>query len=289
MPLLSLIVLAWDQLPLTERCIESLRYHTDVDSELIVVDNGSEQATARRAAELADVSVLNPENLGFARGMNAGLSVATGSFVAFINNDTEFPATWASRVLENFEAGRAGIVAPAVTAAGNRVTVRQSPGRSAVILIPFGELPSGVVYVMRTDVIRQLGGWNETYPIATGEDLDLCFTVWANGLDFVLDERVLVRHESEATRAEKLADRPNLWRENLDLFLDKWTSHSPDVPRLPDCPPAQFARNLAHSRGAATWLRRYIEVRDEADGLRTTLRQSSSVSRARLRDRFSRR
>lgn len=288
MPELSLIVLAWDQLPLTQRCIASLRVHTDVDHEVVVVDNGSEPTAARKAAELADVPVLNNENLGFARGMNAGLAVARGRFVAFINNDTEVPPSWASSLLESFDEGRPGIVAPAVTAAGNPVTVRHSPGSAAVTLTPFGDLPSGVVYVMRTEVIRQLGGWNETYPIATGEDLDLCFTVWANGLDFVLDERVLVQHESEATRSDKLADRPNLWRENLELFLDKWTNPDPDVPRLPDCPPAEFARNLAHARGAAIWLRRYVDVRDEANRLRS---QRNTVPaqprRSRLFERLS--
>lgn len=290
MPLLSLIVLAWDHLPLTEKCVASLRLHTDVDYELIIVDNGSEPSAARGAEDLADVPILNDENLGFARGMNAGLAVANGRFVAFINNDTEFPPSWASKTLESLTEQNAGIVAPAVTAAGNPVTVRHQPGTSTVTLTPFGELPSGVVYVMRTDVVRELGGWNEDYPIATGEDLDLCFTVWANGLDFLLDERVLVHHESEATRSEKLADRPNLWRENLNLFLDKWTSLTPDVPRLSTCPPAEFSHNLAHARGAAMWIKRYVEIRDEATRLRSAPpEEDRSPSRRGLLEWLSRR
>jgi GT2 family glycosyltransferase len=249
---------------------------------LIVVDNGSKPPAAARAAELADVAILNDRNLGFARGMNAGLEMATGRYVAFINNDTEFPPAWARMILETFTTHpRPGILAPAVTAAGNQVTVRDNPGSAVATLTPFGELPSGVVYVMEATVIRQLGGWNESYPIATGEDLDLCFTVWANGRDFVLDERILVRHESEATRSEKLANKPNLWRENLEIFLDKWTSPNPDVPRLQDCPPEEFQQNLAHARGAATWLRRYIELRDEANRLRSRSQVAEAIPRSR--------
>ncbi len=90
-PAISLIVLAWNQRLLTERCVASLRAHTDVPYELIIVDNGSSADAATFARDVADVAVLNETNLGFAAGMNRGLASASGTYVAFINNDTEFP------------------------------------------------------------------------------------------------------------------------------------------------------------------------------------------------------
>ncbi len=242
----------------------SLRDNTSVSYELIVVDNGSLPEAASRASELGDKAVLNGENLGFARGMNSGLAAAEGRYVAFINNDTVFPPNWAESLLEDFTAFDApGIVAPAVTAAGNPVTVRSETGSKAIVLTPFGELPSGVVYVMEVETIRTLGGWNESYPIATAEDLDLCFTVWVNGLDFILDERVLVEHASQGT-IRTMPERSRLWRENLSLFLDRWTSPESDPVRLPTCPSHEFQLNVRHARGAAMWLQRYIEARDLA-------------------------
>lgn len=264
-PRLSVVVLAWDQLPLTQACVESIRSHTDVPYELIIVDNGSAPEAAAWVEQAADRAILNPQNLGFAAGMNGGLAVAAGGYVAFANNDTVFPPGWASRLLETFaDHPAAGIVCPAVTAAGNPVTVRPGPGTEREVFNPFGELPSGVVYLLRTDVARRLGGWNEDYPVATAEDLDLCFTVWANDLDVVLDTRVLVEHVSRATLDAKLSDAEEVRRHNLARFLARWTSENPGVPRLEECPPEVHARNLRHARTAATWLGRLLVARDEA-------------------------
>lgn len=287
---LSVVVLAWDQLHLTERCVTSLRSHTDVDYELIVVDNGSEPDVAARAGEIADVAVLHAENLGFAAGMNAGLAAASGAHVAFVNNDTVVPPAWASTLLSSLEESpTVGIVLPAVTAAGNRVSVRERPSDRVEVFTPFSELPSGVFYLMRTDVARSLGGWNEDYPVATAEDLDLLFTVWCNDLDVVLDERVLVEHESQGTLAAKLDEPWALQAENLVRFLDRWTSPAPEVPRLASCPPGVHARNLRSARAAATWLRRYVEARDRAGRLERQLERLREAPARSWRDRIRRR
>lgn len=263
-PILSLVVLTWDGGDHLRRCVESLRTRTDVAAELIVVDNGSGPETARIAADAADVLVRHDENRGFAPGMNAGLAAAHGAFVAFINDDTVFPSGWASRLLEDFAMfERAGLVLPAVTAAGNPVTVRAEPGTEVLPLLPFGEFPSGVVYLLRTATARALGGWNETYPRASAEDLDLCFTVWANDLDVILDTRVLVDHVSQAS-VRRLPDRRELYRENLRRFLDRWATADPPPPRLESCPPETFSRNLERAKTAVRWIERMLQARERA-------------------------
>lgn len=261
--MLSIIVLAWDQLRHTKACVESLRQSTDVPYELIIVDNGSEPDASRWAEKAADIAVLNEENQGFARGMNAGLAAASGDVVGFVNNDTEWPEGWAGPVLEHFANGEhVGIVAPAVTAAGNDVTVRDHPRDEVVTLDPFSALPSGVAYFMHTDVIRELGGWTERYRLAMSEDLDLCFTCWCNGLDVIVDARTLVEHALHVTLESKIPDRQGLWRENLDQFLDFWTTATPDgVPRLQCISDEEFAANVRHARAAATWIHRLDAVR----------------------------
>jgi O-antigen biosynthesis protein len=264
-PTLSLIVLAWNNLEFTEKCVESLRRHTAVPHELVMVDNGSSDGSALFAEAAADVPVLNESNLGFAAGMNAGLAKASGEYVAFINNDTVFPEGWATTILETFVMHpNAGIVLPAVTAAGNQVTVRERPGIDQLVLTPFGELPSGVVYVMKTDVIRALGGWNEEYRTASAEDLDLSFTVWAHGLDIVLDERVLVEHESQAS-VRLLPDRKVLYKQNLTQFLDRWQS-SPlgNRPLLEGTDQETLEAGQEQARLAVIWIRRMLAARAEA-------------------------
>ena len=228
---LSVIVLAWNNLDLTRAFVESARRATDVPYELIVVDNGSEPDAAEYARDAGDHAILNSENRGFAKGMNQGLAAARGEFVAFCNNDTVLPEAWASRLLETARANpRGGIVVPAITVASNPVTVRTEPGNETIVIDPFSAPPAAVVYVMRRALMHEIGEWDEAYEIASGEDVDLCFKVWANDLDVVFDSRVLVDHVGHAT-AKLLDDWQTLWMRNRHQFLEKWMGNE-DPPRL---------------------------------------------------------
>ena len=248
--------------------MRSLRAGTSSAYELIMVDNGSTDGTADFIASEADIFVLNQSNLGFAPGMNAGLKEARGDVTVFANNDTEFPSGWDLPLVEDFSTHpRAGVVLPAVTAAGNPVSVRSTPGQTVESLLPFGEFPSGVVYLVRTELMRQLGGWNEAFEGASAEDLDLVFTMWAHGLDVILDTRVLIEHVSQASMRER-PDLSALYRRNLGLFLDRWES-GPDGPLLDTVTSDDYERNLERARTAVVWIRRMIAARQEAAQSRT--------------------
>jgi len=274
-PTISLVVLSWNKLELTRRCVESLRRNTDVPYELIVVDNDSSDGSAAFAREAADIGVNNDQNLGFAAGMNSGLARASGDYVAFVNNDTTFPPNWASSLLEVFQdQPQAGIVLPAVTRAGNPVTVRSAPGSGWTKLVPFAEFPSGVVEVLSRKLMKGLGGWNEAYERASAEDLDLAFTVWAHGYEIFLDERVLVEHESQAS-VRQIANRAQLYRKNLSQFLESWENPANHDRLVASIESEDFERNLMRAQTAIIWIRRLLIARDDAAGLRKTLSEGT--------------
>ena len=93
---ISIVVLSYGAPDLALECLESIE-KTDQRSiiELILVDNGS---TPRQKSDLqerlrakgirADHFVDLPENVGFSRGMNAGIALATGDLVLALNSDT---------------------------------------------------------------------------------------------------------------------------------------------------------------------------------------------------------
>lgn len=262
-PVLSIVVPVWDALDLTRRCVESIRANTDVPFEAIGVDNGSGPDTATYVANSFDVTVRNERNLGFAVAMNQGLDRAAGRYIAFLNNDTEVPAHWASILVADFDADPPpGLVVPAVTAAGNPFSVRSEPRDRVTTIPPFTEIPSGVAYVMPTGLCRALGGFSEEYELASSEDLDLLFKVWVNGLPVVLDERVLIDHASAAS-ARRLPDRRRLWRDNRARFIAKWKQPDLDaIPRLPGIGEDAFSANLGRAALAATWMARWFEAKD---------------------------
>jgi GT2 family glycosyltransferase len=287
-PDLSIVVLAWDNLNYTRGFVESVRRHTDVPYELIIVDNGSQWEAANYAQAAADTAVMNPQNNGFAKGMNQGLAAARGTYVAFCNNDTVLPEGWASKLLETARNHPdAGIVVPALTEARNGYTVRTEPGEDVEVMTPFSAPPAAVIYVMPTSVAHEVGQWGEEYEVASGEDVDLAFKVWVNDLDIVYDQRVLIAHIGKGS-ASRLDDWQALWAKNRRRFLDKWMGDE-DVPRIESCSPERFARNRATAAAVAGWMNQYFKARDKPATVRQVIKQSPFELRlVRWRDKAKR-
>jgi O-antigen biosynthesis protein len=80
--LASIIVPCWNQLEFTRHCISALTHHTRAPWELIVVNNGSTDATADYLAGVQDAAsvpvtvIANATNRGFPAAINQGLQVA---------------------------------------------------------------------------------------------------------------------------------------------------------------------------------------------------------------------
>lgn len=98
----SVVIVSYRPGDWLEPCIRSVIDQTD---EVIVVDNGSTNGLASAVAARSRVTVVRSHrNLGFAGGVNLGMSKATGSVVALLNDDASAPAGWvaaATRVLED--------------------------------------------------------------------------------------------------------------------------------------------------------------------------------------------
>lgn len=285
---LSIVVLAWDQMTHTRRCVASIRNHTSVEYELIIVDNGSMPPARAFAEQAADRVVLNPTNLGFAAGMNAGLAVATAPAVAFVTNDTVLPEGWAPRLLATLRSGQhVGIVSPAVvttaTSSGPVWPTDQSEADlQPRVLSPFEPAPAAIVWLMDRAVATELGGFDPRY-FASGEDLDLAFKIWVNELDIVLDPAVVVGHVGRGTAEEKLPDWRATWQAGAELFLKSW-DEPVDIPRLAAVDPARFERNLAIAASTAGWMSRYSRLRHSPPKRRwlaKLLRPRSNFTRSR--------
>lgn len=91
MPRISVIVPAYNAQDCLEKCIESILAQTFEDFELIVIDDGSKDATAEIcdawAAKDARVRVLHKENGGVSRARNSGLDMAVGELISFVDAD----------------------------------------------------------------------------------------------------------------------------------------------------------------------------------------------------------
>lgn len=91
-PIISIIIINYNTLDLTSRCISSIYENNTVNNiEIIVVDNASNREP------IDPLIVKHPEikliksdrNLGFAGGNNLGISYAKGKYILLLNSDTE--------------------------------------------------------------------------------------------------------------------------------------------------------------------------------------------------------
>jgi hypothetical protein len=116
-PLVSIVLLNYNQASVTCACLRSLRRLTYPRAEVIVVDNGSagHDAALIRAVHPEVRVIANPTNDGFTGGNNVGMRAARGEYVFLLNNDTEVEPDVLDRLVEDLEAHpEAGMASPKI-------------------------------------------------------------------------------------------------------------------------------------------------------------------------------
>ena len=105
-PHVSVIIPTYDRVVMVRRAIDSVLAQTFRDFELIVVDNGSRDGTEEMVRNIPDPRVRlvrRPRPEGPARARNAGIALARGEWVAFLDNDDEWLPEKLERQLARIE------------------------------------------------------------------------------------------------------------------------------------------------------------------------------------------
>ena len=91
MPTISVIVPVYKVEPYLHQCVDSILGQTFPDFELILVDDGSPDGCPAICDEYAQmdsrVKVIHKENDGLSSARNAGLDIAEGEYIAFVDSD----------------------------------------------------------------------------------------------------------------------------------------------------------------------------------------------------------
>lgn len=156
-------------LPRTLRSVAQQRYG---ETEIILVDNGSQDASPdvaeawaeEQRAEGVSVKLLTSPIGGAAAARNAGLQVATGEYVFFFDSDDEMSADFLVDAMAEAE-GNDIVAAQTVMVFPNGRSKRRRVYRNASVAdhILTGMLATQGMVLRRSFLVEQ-GGWNENLP-----------------------------------------------------------------------------------------------------------------------------
>lgn len=232
----SAIVVNWNGGEGVIDCVASLRAQTRPLREIIVVDNASIDGSAERlAAAFSEVTLIRlPENVGFGAGVNRGAAVATGEWLALLNNDAIADPHWLEEMQAAASAaGDAGMVACKIyldrgagllDKVGHRITLDgQNFGRGhrAIDRGQYDQLtevawPDGCAGLWRRDVFQRVGGLDEEF-FAYADDGDLGIRFRIAGWRCALAPRAVVEHRHSQSlgayspRKLFLVERNRVW------------------------------------------------------------------------------
>lgn len=177
----SAIVPTYNRAALLPRALASIANQTHSDIEVLVVDDGSTDATAQVVAQIAatfphPVHYFRKSNGGCASARNAGLRRATGDCVAFLDSDDQWlPDALAQLAAELQRSGADFVYSPAIEMRAdgsetlNRPVAAGEPARLAALHFEVSNLRNGSA-LLHCRVIDAVGDFDET--LGHNEDSD---------------------------------------------------------------------------------------------------------------------
>ncbi len=242
----DLILLTWNHLEVTKRCLRSLFEQTDLPSRLVIVDNGSDQPGAKEYLQSVQpagnvqevVFIRNEEDLGFSRGMNTGLRFCLGRQPApclcLVSNDVIVTKNWLSELAGIAESDPAiGLVNPSSTNFGFYPPSMEKINEYGVRITrslkgKWQELGSciGFCFLAKREVFEKIGLLDETFGMAYYEDADFSKRTQAAGYLCVLAEGSYVYHEQGKSFGKQQEKSP-LFLKNEEIFYFRWKMNKP--------------------------------------------------------------
>jgi GT2 family glycosyltransferase len=244
-PRCSIVIPVYGKSHLTHTCVTSvLKQVTPFGVQIIVVDDASPDDTLQMLEGFGDriEVVRRAKNGGYATACNAGLAIARGDYVVFLNNDTESKHQWLATLVAYADAHpKAGVVGcrlllPNGTIQHAGIAV-EGNGRFIHIYIGVpGNAPfvsrsrvmqavTGAVSLSPRPLLERIGGYDDLY-MNNLEDVDMCFAVRDLGYEVHYCADAILTHHESMTRREAPSTADETWRR----FERKWGgSYQPDM------------------------------------------------------------
>ena len=199
----AVIVPSFDRPGRLERCLEALARLDPAPDEVVVVDDGSAEPLAPICAALPRARCLRQANRGPAAARNAGAQATDADFLAFTDDDCRPRPGWLGALLAAHGGDERRLVGGPVRDAARGMFAAASQTLSEY-LYEAGDAAGGNAEFFTSNnlgcgraAFERLGGFDEAFPLAAGEDRDLGRRWRAAGGSLVLAPDAVVDHAHE--------------------------------------------------------------------------------------------
>jgi len=235
--LISVVIVNWNGKHHLGECLDSLLAQSVGGVEIILVDNGSQDGSAEYVRErYRAVRVVSlPENIGFAGGNNAGIRIASGKYIALLNNDTRVDPEWMPSLLKEAESS-----SPVVGMWASKILSYDNPDiidNVGLLMYPDGLgrgkgrlekdegqydqtaeafFPSGCAGLYRKEMLDKIGLFDEEF-FAYADDVDLGLRARLAGWHCIYVPSAKVYHKYSASSSAHspfkafLVERNRIW------------------------------------------------------------------------------
>jgi len=253
-PLVSIVIPVLNGVDYVKDCIESL-YASQVrfTYEVIVVDQHSTDGILnilRNYSKKHDNFLLieNKKNLGFAEGLNRGVSRAKGKFVVLANSDLVFTPGWLDPLVDlAMSDAQVAVISPMTNYVGEGPQVdceainlmpKEAAKYAQKISNRKGEIQvvDRLVFfcvLIKKNIYDLLGGLSGIYSIGNYEDDDFCLRARLIGFTLKIVKSSFVFHLGSKTFKRQKIDYVNIMTRNEKIFFQRTVDFSLSSRLLP--------------------------------------------------------
>lgn len=230
----DIILMVWNELQLTKDCVDSLIKHTHYPYRIIIIDNGSGEETRKylegldNRTDIETLLIRNERNLGCAKAINQGLKASSAAYVCLLNNDTLLTEGWLSEMVAIAENNpQIGILNPSSNSLGQCLSgVQNLKAYAEALEASKGQWQEmghcgGFCMVIKREVIKRIGLFDEIYGVGYGEDTDFCRRAQKSGFKFARAKASYVYHKTSSSFKKK-PDRKQIFKRGRDIVFRRW-------------------------------------------------------------------
>ncbi|MDQ3681400.1 MAG: glycosyltransferase [Actinomycetota bacterium] len=203
LPRVSVVACCYNEEDTIGDCLDGLSEVVYPDFEVIVVDDGSTDATAAIASQY-DVRLISTENRGLSSARNTGLEAATGEVVAYLDGDARPDPHWLQYLAATFlTSDYAGVGGPNIPPPGDGAVadcVANAPGGPVHVLLSDREaehIPGCNMAFLRS-VLEKIDGFDPRFR-AAGDDVDVCWRLQEKGFRVGFSPAAVVWHHRRSS------------------------------------------------------------------------------------------